>query len=239
MIKRLLISGADKLAKVVRPIATRVAREQAKDIQLQRQRRAVESTAEFVDRHLNQAKLFANKYDLLTHAFHLADVSGDRLICEFGVFEGTTINHLAQLTSKTIYGFDSFEGLPEAWSGSIPKGHFAMEALPKVKSNVKLVKGFFDKSLPGFLKENPGKAGLLHIDCDLYSSTKTVFELFESRLTPGTVIVFDEYFNYPAWEQGEHKAFNELISKIKGTIEFVGFVHKNEQVAVVLKSIGT
>jgi hypothetical protein len=69
--------------------------------------------------------------------------------------------------------------------------------LPHVSSNVTLIKGWFDQTLPPFLEKHPAPVSFLHVDCDLYSSTKTIFDSLRTRFRPGTVIVFDEYFNYP------------------------------------------
>ena len=51
----------------------------------------------------------------------------------------------------------------------------------------------------------------IHVDCDLYSSTKTIFSLLSDRIVPGTIILFDEYFNYPNWQQHEYKALQEFV----------------------------
>lgn len=233
-IKKLLLPCVDAAVRLVQPIASRIAFRQAKDISLECHRRALASTADFVLRHMSKAKAVANKEDLLRLAFQQADTSGDRLICEFGVYTGGTINYLAEMTSKPLFGFDSFEGLPEQW-GSMGKGHFAVARLPEVRSNVTLIKGWFNETLPPFLAQNKGMVGFLHVDCDLYSSTKTVFEALEPRLAPGTVIVFDEYFNYPGWEEGEHKAFIEYLSKTGRSFEPLGYHGCNEQAAFVLK----
>ena len=46
-------------------------------------------------------------------------------ILEFGVFSGGTINYLAKkMPTKIIYGFDSFQGLPENWRDGFPVGKF-------------------------------------------------------------------------------------------------------------------
>jgi hypothetical protein len=74
------------------------------------------------------------------------------------------------------------------------------------------------------------------VDCDLYSSTKIVFDALQPRLAPGAVIVFDEYFNHPEWELGEHKAFNEFLAKTGLSFEYLGYHCKGEQLAVKLKS---
>ncbi len=67
----------------------------------------------------------------LHHVFEHGLVPDDGLWLEFGVHAGGTINRIAKYTTKTIYGFDSFEGLPQDWSGRIdgngvtyPKGTF-------------------------------------------------------------------------------------------------------------------
>src|SRR5437868_900632 len=40
-------------------------------------------------------------------------------VVEFGVFKGGTIRYIAAKDpNRTVHGFDSFEGLPEAWSGN-------------------------------------------------------------------------------------------------------------------------
>jgi hypothetical protein len=235
-INRLLLAGVNAAAGVARPIMNRVAMAQARDILLERQRRALASTVDLVQRRMSHVKPASSKFDLLTSAFGQADTSGGRLICEFGVFTGATVNHIASLTPNTVFGFDSFEGLPEGWSGRLGKGHFAVNKLPEVRQNVVLIKGWFNETLPTFLAQNNGMAGFIHIDCDLYSSTKTVFDLLTPRLGPGTVIVFDEYFNYPEWEQGEHKAFGEFLSQTGMSCEFIGYHRKDEQVAAVLRN---
>jgi len=209
----------------------------ATDIPLERQRRALAATVDFIEKHMGTLKPVDSKYDLLTNALKEADLSQDRMLCEFGVFEGSTINHLAGQTSKTIFGFDSFEGLPEDWEAQgIAKGHFAVSRLPEVRSNVELIKGWFNESIPPFLANHKGMVAFLHVDCDLYSSTRTVFDLLEPRLAPGAVIVFDEYFNFPNWEQGEHKAFQEFLARTGLSCDYIGYNCKSQQVAARLKT---
>ena len=75
---------------------------------------------------------------------------------------------------------------------------------------------------------------LLHIDCDLYSSTDYVLSTLKPAIRSGTVIVFDEYFNYPGWKQHEHKAFEEFISRSGSTFKYDSFVPGHQQVCVVI-----
>ena len=239
MFRKFLAQTMDGIARPIGSIMDRVTIRQSTDTLLERRRRSIATTVDFLERHLLHLKPAWSKFELLSESFKQADVSGNRLVCEFGVFKGSTLNHIAALTSKTVFGFDSFEGLPEKWNQSLNKGHFAVKKLPRERENVTLIKGWFDQTLPSFLEQNKGMIGFLHVDCDLYSSTKIVFDLLQPRLTAGTVIVFDEYFNHPGWEQGEHKAFNEFLNKADLSPEYIGFNCKGEQLAVKLKSVAT
>lgn len=70
------------------------------------------------------------------------------------------------------------------------------------------------------------------MDCDIYSSTKTIFEFCDDRIKKGTIIVFDEYFNYPNWQEHEFKAFQEFTKSNNIRYEYIGYVKEFEQVAV-------
>jgi len=145
------------------------------------------------------------------------------LMLEFGVFTGTSINLMAaQRPSVPMAGFDSFEGLPDEWRPGFDKGAFDLKGkLPTVPANVQLVPGWFDKTLPGYLAANPGPISLLHVDCDMYSSTKTIFDNCAPRIVPGTVIVFDELVNYPEYKEHELKAFYEFILQTGHTFQWL------------------
>jgi hypothetical protein len=77
----------------------------------------------------------------------------------------------------------------------------------------------------------------LHIDCDLYSSTKTIFNLLKGRIVSGTVIVFDEYFNYDGWEKGEYLAFQKYVKENQIKYEYLTYNHLHEQVAVIILKV--
>ena len=208
-----------------------------RNIEVERQRLALKDTAEYVEARLAHVDSFTSQFDLLTAALQHAR-NRDGLFLEFGVYSGQTINHIAGRIPCKVYGFDSFEGLPERWRDGIGPGFFKVDRLPPVRPNVVLVKGWFDQSLPPFLKEQTHTVAFMHVDCDLYSSTKTVFELLRPRLEPGTVIVFDEYFNYPGWRDGEYKAFQEFLRASGLSYKYIGYNRWHEQVAVVLGKAG-
>lgn len=157
---------------------------------------------------------FKTKHEHLTYAFNRADIGG--YILEFGVFKGGTINHLATLTDQTIYGFDSFTGLPEPWEkgpGQIEDRWDVKGKHPKVPDHVKLIDGWFEDTISQWQKDHKDPIKFLHIDSDLYSSCRTILYKLVHQISPGTIILFDELFGYPYWEQGEWKALQEWIKE--------------------------
>ena len=158
----------------------------------------------------------------------------DGLILEFGVAGGSTINGIADaVPNRKVYGFDSFEGLPEDWRPGIGAGTFKQDRLPEVKSNVELVVGLFSDTLPKFLEEHREPIAFIHIDCDLYSSTKCVFDLVKDRCQDGTIIAFDEIRSYTGFEDHEYKAFNEFLEQTGYKWECIG-QHGGEQAGFVI-----
>lgn len=155
-------------------------------------------------------------------------------ILEFGVATGRTLNQFAKwLPNKFVFGFDGFEGLPEDWTSRMRRGFFARDTLPRVRTNCQLVVGWFDQTLPLFKnKINNGPIALLHVDCDLYSSTVTILNELRDNIVPGTVIIFDEYINYPGWQLDEFKAWQEHVARYKIKYEYIGRVSKHQKVAV-------
>lgn len=199
------------------------------------EREAVTSSAAFVRETMSGARTFPTPQETLAHALSLAPSGG--MVLEFGVYSGRTLAQIAAArTDAEVYGFDSFEGLPEDWRAGFRAGTFAVDALPEV-DGAELVVGWFSDTLPAFLESHPGPVDLLHLDADLYSSTATVLELVGPRLRPGSVVVFDEYLNHPGWQDGEHRAWREFVAG--NDVEFVyeAFTHDNEQVVVVVTGV--
>lgn len=133
---------------------------------------------------------------------------------EFGVGEGRTLRMIAN--HMPVIGFDSFEGLPEKWRDGFEAGMFA--CAPPDVPNAELVKGLFADTLPRF--NWPDRIGLVHIDCDLYSSTKTVLD--HLGLKPGTYVVFDEWHGYNGCEAHEQRAWREYADRTGITWEVIG-----------------
>jgi Methyltransferase domain len=192
---------------------------------------AILDSANYAELHMASGIAFAYKETLWAHVIGLCGPEG--LYAEFGVWKGESINFFARLLKGcTLYGFDSFEGLKDDWPGfGVTRGHFSLDgALPVVEPNVELIKGLFHETLPAFLEAHDGMFSFLHIDCDTYDSTRTLFTLLRSRLQVGTIILFDEYFGYRGWRHEEWKAWQEFVAANQIKYEYKAF--SNQQVAV-------
>ncbi len=173
---------------------------------------ALDETVEYIKSHMTEALIRKDATAVLSYASKHARLDG--LYLEFGVRSGGTINHIAcRNQRRVIHGFDSFDGLPEPWAGyTMDAGAFSGEGIPAVDDNVELHVGWFDDTLPAFLDSHSGDVAFVHVDSDIYSSAKTVLDNLAPRIRPGSVIVFNEYFNYPNWKQHEFKAFQEFCA---------------------------
>jgi hypothetical protein len=189
----------------------------------------------------------------------------DGLYCEFGVYRGTSITTFSEnINDNIIYGFDSFEGLPETWNDENPQNCYSLNGqipdgpLDKLKqedpgmyttrmhtaltgwnSNIRLIKGLVEDTVPTFLEENEGPIAFAHMDLDLYSSTRSVFNNIAPRIVDGTVIAFDELLDYPEYREHEIKAFAQLL--LENDLDFTPLIYHNngytyQQACVKIKS---
>lgn len=210
----------------------------AEDVELMQALHAGFGSAAFACTKLGTAHAIRDRDALLIKALERAPADG--LVCEFGVYKGHTLKIIANaLESRPVYGFDSFEGLPEAWRPGFDIGTFKVEGadMPAFPENVKLYPGLFDATLPVMLREDTRPAAFLHVDCDLYSSTKCVFDAISERLRVGTVIVFDEYFNFPGWENDEHRALEEAARDKGFTFDYLFYNPNGQQAAIVVTKV--
>ena len=202
--------------------------------------RAAVSSSDFEAEHLRNCAIYKSRRDLFAACLEESQRLASGLNMEFGVYKGDSINMLAKLApERKFWGFDSFQGLPEQWTIESKKGAFDVGGkLPAVRKNVSLVKGFYSATLPKFRAENQaGAVAFLHVDCDLYSATKEIFEYLGERFRPGTVIVFDEYYNYPDWLWHEYKAWMEFVEQRGIKFTYIGFIRIGTQVAVRIDEI--
>ncbi|SNT27919.1 Macrocin-O-methyltransferase (TylF) [Rhodococcoides kyotonense] len=198
---------------------------------------AAAQSAEFAEEMMPKAPTFLRPHATLR--FALGEVSVPGMALEFGVASGTTLEIIAEELASDkeisiVAGFDVFSGLPETWRTGFPKGLFEQEGEPVV-AGAEIVPGLFEESLPGFLKSHTEDIAFLHLDADLYSSTVTVLDLVADRLAVGTVIVFDEYFNFPGWRNHEYRAWTEFVGRTGTEFDYLGYTADNEQVVVRIR----
>ena len=112
-------------------------------------------------------------------------------------------------SEKHIWGFDSFEGLPETKNDSNPIQYFpgaysASENLFRDRlinagldmEKVTITKGWFNESLNKNTANalSLDKVAIAYIDCDIYESSVDVLEFITPFLQTGSVLVFDDWF---------------------------------------------
>lgn len=199
-------------------------------------REAQAEAAAYVRERMPGALYFIEREGLMRFALSKVSLTGQ--VLEFGVFGGKSIRLIASLVRQTVYGFDSFEGLPEDWTGNkSPRGEFSRGGtLPSVPANVELRRGWFEDTLPAFAREHREPVAFAHVDCDLYSSSRSVFDSIGPLLVPGSVLVFDDYFNYHGWREHEYRAFQEFVAARAVRYRYLGYAR--HQVAVLIESIG-
>ena len=153
-----------------------------------------------------------NRMEVLSDAVRdVRSLRGD--IAEFGVFQGESLSWIARHATpdSRIFGFDSFDGLPECWDSLLPKGYFATKVPKFIQPNVALIIGIFERTIPKFLTEKEPNFSLVHIDCDLYSATAFILENVLDHVLPGGIIIFDEYYGFPGFQKYEYKAWHEAL----------------------------
>ncbi len=154
-----------------------------------------------------------DKRDVLRTALEM--VTADGIGLEFGVYKGKSMRLMGTLRpDMRFFGFDSFEGFPQDDRPDWNKD-FSVPSLPRVPENCTLVRGWFEDTLAPFLEEHPEPIAFIDIDCDIYSSTRTVLTTLHEagRLHPGQVIYFDELINYATFPWHEMLALFEFLEE--------------------------
>ena len=167
-------------------------------------------------------------FDMAFKTIRSMQLRGDYL--EFGVYAGTSFILAASSAAKhgletmRYFAFDSFEGLPEAEGEIFNRGDFRCSeqnfTQMITKAGVPLgkivkVKGWYNESLTKDTKEKYrlDRAAIVHIDCDLYSSTRDVLAFVQDIVQIGTILIFDDWYVFRNEESsedfGEERAFRE------------------------------
>ena len=184
-----------------------------------------------------KSSIFLRRSDIRKYAIQesLNNNKGeDKYFLEFGVFKGVSTNFFSKFV-KTFYGFDSFEGLREDWVGwNLGRGHFNLNnKLPKLNKNVQIVKGQIQDTLDQFLAKHNPKINFVHMDVDTYETSSFILKKIKPHLIKGAIIIFDELYNFPAWDVGEYKALKENFTEEQ--YSFKAFSIEGKEVVIQIK----
>lgn len=189
-------------------------------------------------RRVNASKVFA----LIEIFLKIKDLPGSIVECgvfkgqSFFLFQKLLDVYCAGDSLKKLIGFDTFQGLTnltkedgkkdlkrDKFKGGfnaksfekilykLAQLHQEDSMLPRFK-RIHLVKGDVNKTLPKYIKENPGlRISLLNLDVDLYKPTLTALKYLYPKVVHGGVIILDEYAmeTFP----GESKAFEKFFKR--------------------------
>lgn len=178
---------------------------------------------------IDRVRKLITRYELFKKTL---DVPGS--IAECGVFKGAgwfywlkLLNIYAPGERKFVYGFDTFKGfsenlldyekeaaqdfVEEASFNGIDPDQLLSQSIDFGFNNGKLVSGEVTVSVPEFVQKNKGiRFSLINLDFDTYEGTKVALENFAPLMSPGGIIILDEY-GKEGW--GESDAVDEYISK--------------------------
>jgi len=192
------------------------------------------------------------RYELFKRAMK---VPGD--IIEFGVFKGVGLMYWLKMLSiyqqaaqRKVVGFDTFGAFADSlldyeresagdfvseaqFTGTNPEDLLDIADAMGEKERLELVVGDVIETAPKFVASNPGaRVSLLHLDLDTYNGTKVALEAFYDIVTPGGLIVLDEY-GKRGW--GESDAVDEFVAGKGVEIEAVN--SSFQPTAVIVKPL--
>jgi len=200
----------------------------------------------YIDNGLNSTK------ETITVLKHIEGVLENNIegdIIDMGCYNGHLLYHIQLLlerhkSDKSLYGVDSFEGLPELMDcdkhnnsslikfekGDMSEAHIddINEKFKDLKKPI-ILKGFFNEI---DLEKYPKKVSLAHFDGDLYKSIMHSFQIIYPRLSDGGVILVDDY-TLPDLP-GVKIATDEFLSDKVGTSyilngKYIFIKHRNKQ----------
>jgi O-methyltransferase len=167
-------------------------------------------------------------------------IPGD--IVECGVWRGGSMMAAAHTLKslgdqdRTLHLFDTFEGMPDPtdrdrrydgrpaseflanrgrddlyWASCSVEDVQANMGLIGYQGAVRYIEGRVEETIP---REAPERIALLRLDTDWYASTKHELEQLYDRVTPGGVLIVDDY----GWWQGSRQAVDEFLAERKLSI---------------------
>lgn len=142
---------------------------------------------------------------------------------ELGVYKGGTAKMLSAIaaeTGKNVHLFDTFSGMPQTDKvhDKHQEGDFADTSLESVQAyltenvNARFHPGWFPESTAGVEDET---FCFVHVDADIYQSTKDACAYFYPRLTLGGMMIFHDYAakSCPGMRRAVHEYFDDKSEK--------------------------
>ena len=177
---------------------------------------------------------YSKRYSLYQNILDTQELANSPIdYLEFGVSQGHSfrwwVNANKNSDSK-FFGFDTFEGLPEAWGVLYKKGDMNA-AIPNIDDKrVEFIKGLFHETFNNFTKSHDlasERIRVIHLDADLFSSTLFILTSIAPFLKKGDILLFDE-FNVP---NHEFMAFQYFTQSFYIKTKLIGAVNNYLQVA--------
>jgi hypothetical protein len=207
-----------------------------KDLTISGQIAASSSSVRWLHRHADDATLYELRTGVIDHALQNLAVGGD--ILEFGVFQGAVTRYIfPRAANRQYHAFDSFRGVPKAMSLTVARHSFSLDGLvPDLPGGVIVHDGWFSDTLPVYRRNYMAPVALAYIDCDLYESVETVLAKIQDRLVPGSILIFDDWYNFPNWERHSYRALKEAESRTKWQFVPMAFSTREHAGAFVCQS---
>lgn len=145
-----------------------------------------------------------------------ANVEGH--IAEVGVYQGGSAKVIAECApgNRDIFLYDTFQGMPQEGpeDNHHKKGDFNNTSLGEVRRFLADHKNVWFK--PGLFPKSVGSEWrrlycFVHLDCDLYSSTREALDFYWPRLNPGGAVLIDDYGHLTTL--GAKKAVDEFAGQ--------------------------
>lgn len=196
------------------------------------------------EHHFKKSLLFSDysRWKIRKYAVKTAlsnDINKEFYNLEFGVWKGESANFFSKYLHQ-LYVFDGFEGIKEDWAGTdATKGYFTSEKIiPKLNSNVTTVVGWVEDTFEKFLEKHNPKINFVHFDMDTYSPTKFVLERIKPHLINNAILIFDQLYNYPGWENGEYKALTEVFNADEFEYKAFNLYNKQCVIKIIKRKLG-
>ncbi len=184
----------------------------------------------------NSSPDYHQRYNLYDFIFNNENLDKEFDYLEFGVAAGDAMKWWSeknQHPETQFFGFDTFTGLPEQWLDK-EKTTFSQEGIPPDWGDRRCTfyPGLFQDTLSGFLKNyHSTNRKIIHLDADLYSSTKYVLEEIRPFLKRGDLIIFDEFHVL----LHEFKAWIDFVKKYSIQYNLLGAINNYMQICIIIK----